>query len=218
MRESPFARRLALVLFGIALGLLFVAGYTFYLQRSVLDEPLPATAPPPVMAPAFDLLDQHETRRTDTDLRGKVWLANLAIAACPENCRSVMEVMARVQERLQADNLTGDDVVLITFSAHPLGDTPADMRVLAETHGAAADGWHFLTGADDHVDAITHGDFLLPTAFYDVEDAPYPIVHSSRLVLVDATGQVRDYMTAERMGDDALDFLMDQIRTMVAER
>jgi len=132
--------------------------------------------------PAFALTNQDGQRVTLDDFKGTVWLADFVYTTCPGPCPLITAHMARLQGKLPAG------VRLASFSTDPEFDTPAVLKTYAGKFGAT-DRWTFLTGPKEQVyDLINHG-FMLAIA------APpgAPIIHSTKMVLVDRNGTVRGF-------------------------
>lgn len=222
MRNRKLVRRLRSVAVGLLAGLLVTFIYITFLLRTT-ERPHFETAPPPVMAPAFDLVDQTGEPFSDTDLHGKVWLAELTNAVC-DDCSTLTGNMALVRDRLFAQGLLGEHVMLVSFSAHPRVDTPEAMMQLASTYDAHPNDWRFLTGAHDYLDEYIGANFFLPVDVLPYEQfgtsspPPYAIVRSNRFVLVDKSGNVRNYYGGDRMHiDRELQLLLEEIQQLLLE-
>jgi protein SCO1/2 len=97
----------------------------------------------------------------------------------------------RLQEALR-DEPAWTQVRLVSFTVDPQYDTPAVLRDYAERVGADPDHWFFLTGTREEIWQLSKDGFKLP-----VGDAPPggdgPILHATKLMLVDEDGRVRGY-------------------------
>jgi protein SCO1/2 len=134
--------------------------------------------------PAFQLTDQNGRQVSLDDLKGKVWLADFVYTTCPGPCPLITAHMAQLQRKLPP----GADIRLVSISTDPQGDTPPVLKAYAEKFGAT-DRWTFLTGPKDQVyDLINHGFLLAASA-----PAGAPILHSTKMALVDRNGTVRAY-------------------------
>lgn len=217
-------RRIRSIVVGLLAGLLVVFIYVAFLVRTTEEPTVPDVAPPPLLAPAFELVDQHEQPFTNADLRGKVWIADLTNAACPDGCSTLSGNMALLRDRLHAQGLLGTHVMLVSFSAHPLADTPEALRKLAETYDAEPDHWRFLTGEPDYLDDYVGANFFLPVDVlppeqFDTASPPsYAIVRSNRFVLVAGDGQVRNYYGGDRMHiDREMELLLEEVKDLLLE-
>ncbi len=93
--------------------------------------------------PAFALTDQEGRTITETDLNGRITIANFFFTACPGICPMTTANMRRVQETFAYD----DRVVMLSHSVTPNADSVAALRAFAEQTGVLADRWHLVTGA-----------------------------------------------------------------------
>jgi len=172
-------RQTALVYVAAALTLVF-AGTVIYLELKPQGKELPRYR----QLPAFALTNQDGQPVTLDDLKGTVWLADFVYTTCPGPCPLITAHMARLQQKLPAGRETG----LVSFSTDPEHDTPEVLKAYAKKFGAT-ERWRFLTGPKEEVyDLINHG-FMLAIA------APpgAPIIHSTKIVLVDRTGTLRGF-------------------------
>ena len=114
--------------------------------------------------------------------------------------------------------------MLVSFSAHPLVDTPEAMEQLANAYDADPKHWRFLTGAPDYLDDYIGANFFLPVDVLPYEKfgtdspPPYAIVRSNRFVLVDKAGHVRNYYGGDRLHiDRELNSLLEEIQQLLLE-
>ncbi len=82
------------------------------------------------------------------------------------------------------------DVRLVSISTDPEKDTPEVLQKYAETFQAGPN-WMFLTGEKKAIFDLANDGFKLSVA--EERNSPEPIVHSTKLVLVDRTGTVRGF-------------------------
>lgn len=93
--------------------------------------------------PDFRYTDQNGNAFSMSQLKGKVWLADLIFTRCPDICPPMTENMARIQQALSQAGVRAD---IVSFSVDPEYDKPDKLRAFAKLHGAKMDNWHFLTG------------------------------------------------------------------------
>jgi protein SCO1/2 len=135
----------------------------------------------------FTLIDQAGTPVDAASLRGKVWIANFIFTSCSSECLVLSHRMGNLQRAFAGH----PDVRFVSFTVDPGTDTPERLARYAKTH-RAAEGWSFLTGDRDTVDAVVRERFLLPLA--EAEAQPGNFIHSDRFVLVDRHGMIRAYV------------------------
>lgn len=158
----------------------------------------------PVIAnlPAFELVDQTGHRYGSKDLADKVWLASFIYTTCPGPCPRVVERMAHAQAQLGNE----PDLMLVSFSVDPEVDTPAVLDTYARLRGIDAQRWRLLTGSVDDVVSLISKGFMLALQRSDKPAAERlategPVIHSTRLVLVDRRARIRGYYETNDPGD-----------------
>ncbi len=183
--------------FYIGLSVLVLATLGFALGRPV--QVLPRVAP----APTFTLTDQRGRPFSDGDLRGRIAIVNFIYTRCTTACPTMTAQMRLLQERLRAEGMLGEAVVLVSMSFDPEHDTPEVLHDYAAHFQADPDAWRFLTGDPATVKAVIGGGFGV---YYEKTARPsmgeqaghtghsegdYDFVHENRFVLVDERGLIR---------------------------
>lgn len=155
-----------------------------------------------VQLPEFTLQDQNGAGFGSVQLNDKPWIANFVFTRCPTTCPIQTRNLAKFQKQLKKIE-GGDEVELVSITVDPDFDTSAVLADYAKRMEADPEGWHFLTGSRDEIWDLCKKGFKLA-----VDDspprAPSPIIHSSRMMLVDRDGQIRGFYegtTREGMKD-----------------
>jgi protein SCO1/2 len=133
-------------------------------------------------APAFALVDQNEKTVSDKDLRGHPYIASFVFTHCAGPCPLVTSHIAELQKAIR-----DSEVHFVSFSVDPEHDTPAALKEYAGRFGADSARWHLLTGKPKDVYAVVEGMNMALQPATEKE----PIIHSTKLLLIDGTGQVR---------------------------
>lgn len=124
---------------------------------------------------------------TGTDLAGKPWVADFVFTRCATSCPILTVRMEGVGERLKE----GRDFRRVSISVDPAYDTPEVLARYKQTR-RLPESWWWLTGEPDAVRALVRYGFQL-----GVEENPGdprdPILHSTRIVLVDGRNRIRGY-------------------------
>jgi cytochrome oxidase Cu insertion factor (SCO1/SenC/PrrC family) len=161
--------------------------------------------------PEFSLTEANGTALRRGDLLGKVWVASFIFTRCGEACPLMMQHEAR----LQPDLPLRDDLRLVSFSVDPDWDTPKVLTKYAHTFGADRSRWLFLTGDKKQVYHLATDGFHL--AVQDADPAKeMPILHSTKLVLVDRGGAIRGYYDSSDPVE--MQKLIRDVRQVLAER
>jgi protein SCO1/2 len=177
MKNSLKALFILTLLFGAGIASNHFVGSALKASRAPAQ-----TLPVGRAVPDFRLTESHEQPVTLADLKGKVWVANLMFASCPDVCVRMAEQFAKLDRQLGPR----DDVRLVSVTITPEADTPAVLRAYAEKLGAS-EKWWFLTGDRSEVVKLANQGFLLSAGTAET------LTHSDKLVLVDRTGTVRGY-------------------------
>ena len=148
--------------------------------------------------PDFALTERNEQPVTLADLKGKVWIADFFYTACPGPCPMLSSRLSDLQKELGDD----DRVRLVSISTDPEKDTPAVLQQYAEKFHAS-DRWLFLTGSKAAIHELALNGFKLP--FEENPGGAEPIIHSTRLILVDQSGTIRGlYEGTAKAGSEQL--------------
>jgi protein SCO1/2 len=202
-----FTKRQTAAIYVVAALTTVFAGTVTYMEIKVPQAPTNAqTLDRYAALPDFALTNQDGEVVTLDDLKGKVWLADFVYTSCPGPCPLISAHMSQLQTKLPA----GDDVGLVSFSTDPTNDTPRVLKGYARRFNASR-RWMFLTGPKGQVyDLINHG-FLLA-----VGAAPgAPIIHSTRIALVDRSGEIRAYFDGATMEADGQ--IVADVQTLLKE-
>lgn len=170
-------------------------------------------APLPMMGQVsrFSLIEASGKPVQESDLKGQVWLAAFIFTRCAGQCPLMTHSMALLQKQLPVR----EDLKLVSISVDPEHDTPEVLARYAASYEADRSHWLFLTGGKDAIRQLARTAFHLP-----VEDnAPSegePILHSTKLVLVDRDGLIRGYY--DTTDAPSLKQLVRDVRRLLADR
>ena len=138
--------------------------------------------------PDFSLIDQRHQPVTSSTLRGAPWIAAFIFTRCGGQCPIMTSRLIAIQRALPATS----PVRFVCVSVDPTYDTPDVLARYAKARGADGPQWHWLTGSWQTILHLSRAGFHLGV---EAEGgAPEePIIHSVRLVLVDAQNRIRGY-------------------------
>lgn len=169
-------------------------------------------------APEFTLVHQGGDVLRSAELRGTPWMASFVFTNCASICPLITQKMAGVRDGLAAEGVLGDQVRLVSFTVDPARDTPEVLREYAGRFGGSPpEEWAFLTGEPpEAVRTMIQEGFKLTASVspeHEHRGGDYQVMHSPRLVLVDASGRVRGlYDTRE---PDAIERLRADLRALL---
>lgn len=125
-----------------------------------------------------------------TDLRGRVWIADIIFTRCPGPCLGMTRQMKELQDALPPDS----QAKLVTLTTDPDFDTPAVLRAYAERFKADPGRWTFLTGTKSEIAKLAIDSLKLTAVEKKAEERESPqdlFVHSTIFVIADKLGQLR---------------------------
>lgn len=135
----------------------------------------------------FTLTERSGRAVTLEDLRGYVWVADFIFTRCSGACPMMASKMYELQEQTSGR----DDFRLVSFTLDPEYDTPEQLEKYSRTVVDAGPRWLWLTGDKQTLHSLSQSDFLLSVTEQDSEVEP--VLHSQKLVLVDAQARIRGY-------------------------
>lgn len=144
-----------------------------------------------VQLPDFALRDQTGERFGSEQLKDKPWIANFVFTRCPTTCPIQTRNLAKFQKQLKKIP-GGEQIELVSITVDPNFDTSAVLADYAKQMQADPERWHFLTGSREDIWDLCKKGFKLAVDDAPPE-APSPIMHSSRMMLVDREGQIRGF-------------------------
>lgn len=152
--------------------------------------------------PSFSLLDQEGATFPSERLAGRVWVANFLYTSCPGPCPVMVEKLAQLRRRIDPG-----DLAIVSFSVDPDTDTVDILGDYARDHAiAASQSWWLATGSRQQVLDVIEKGFLVTVSREDGGEGPPeaasgPIIHTTRLMLVDGDGRIRGAYSSEDAED-----------------
>ena len=165
--------------------------------------------------PDFALTNQSGRAVSLSDLRGKVWIADIIFTRCPGTC----PVMTRQMSELQTALPAGEPVMLVSLTADSEFDTPDVLKRYGEKFGVLADRWHFLTGKKSDVNRLATKGLMLVLDEVKPEQRESDndlFVHSTLFVVVDKQGRIR--ATFEGTDPSSGPKILQSVRALLKER
>jgi len=138
----------------------------------------------------FTLTNQLGQTIDAASLKGRIWVADLIFTRCPGPCLKLTRNLVSLQNQFTPEQL----VQFVSLTADPEFDTPDVLNTYAQRFGADGRRWHFLTGPRTDINRAATQQLLLAVqekapAERETNDDLY--LHSTKWVLIDATGRLR---------------------------
>ncbi len=124
-------------------------------------------------------------------LKGKVWIAGFVFTNCMGPCPLLTGRMAKLQLDLPVD------IKLVTFTVDPQSDTLPVLKRYGQRFNADFNRWYFVRGEESDLAKLVSEGFALPLSKNSNAPAASRMVHTTKLVLVDDQGRVRNYYDSD---------------------
>ena len=129
------------------------------------------------------LFNQHGAKVTMADLRGKIVLANIFFATCPQVCPEMNKQIQSVAE-LFVEN---PDVQFITVTIDPERDSIAQLKKVAAYFNADVYHRQFCTGNKGEIYYWAINDLMLAAQASPTDD----FIHDDKVTIIDKDGYIR---------------------------
>ena len=162
---------------------------------------------------SFTLLERSGKMVSGDDLQGKVWVAHFFFSRCTGDCNKTLPAMRELQ-RLFAGK---PDVMLVSISVDPAGDTPELLQAYAQDQGADPAQWLFLTGTEAEVHAVIEKCFFQAAERANKPTSPGDaFLHTPNLLVIDRHGVMDGYVDGK--APDAAQVVARHVRAVAAQR
>jgi len=135
----------------------------------------------------FAFTDQDNQVITQKDLTGKVYVAEYFFTTCKGICPKLNTNMKSLYEAFKNEK----DFAILSHTVDPETDTVARMKRYADSLGAKAGHWFFLTGRKDSLYRAARVSYLLDDPKNSDDKIEDQFIHTQFFALVDKSGRVR---------------------------
>ncbi|TSJ46406.1 SCO family protein [Fluviicola chungangensis] len=162
----------------------------------------------------FSFTDQTGKPYGSKDLKGKIYVAEYFFTTCGTIC----PVMNAEMQRVQAAFKGNEDFKILSFTVDPETDSVAQMKIYADSHGADAKQWHFLTGEKKDLYKLARRSFfvLKPAEAQNQGDVGSDFIHTNYFVLVDTQKRIRGYYDGTNPKE--VDKLIQDVQQLMEEK
>ncbi|MBK0370262.1 SCO family protein [Flavobacterium agrisoli] len=136
-------------------------------------------------APKFNLTNQENSKISNEDYKGKVYVLEFFFTRCPSICPKMNMSMLEIEKKFFGNPNFG----IVSITIDPENDTPEVLKKHAEMLGVKSSSWNFLTGDKSTIYDLSNKGFNL----YAGENAKVNggFEHSGLFALVDKKGNIR---------------------------
>lgn len=185
----PFV--LAALGLAVSLVLLVHAWNLRRIARTYGQEELPRLS----AVPDFTAVSASGGAVTKTSLAGTPFIADFIFTTCQGICPGMTAKMRLLEDQLRDE----PRIRFVSFTVDPEHDTPEVLARYGQEHGADPSRWFFLRTDKKRIRTLCREGFKLAVEDADAKAAE-PILHSTRFVLVDASGTIRGYYDSTQPG------------------
>jgi len=163
---------------------------------------------------SFKLINQLGDTVTEKIVDNKIHVVDFFFTTCSNICPKMTTQLERVQEKFKEQN----DFMILSHTVTPHIDTVEQLKTYADSHGADAKNWMFLTGDKKHI-------YDLARKFYftlkpkevgeDSDDIQSDFIHTNNFVLVDRQKRIRGFY--DGTSSDEVSQLMSDIEFLFEE-
>jgi protein SCO1 len=165
---------------------LLIAGFLFTLGKVI---PGFGEVKLPVLSyvQPFSFVNQEGKRVTEKDVLGKVYVAEYFFTTCEGVCPKMNRNMKTIYEAYKNE----DGFLILSHTVDPDTDTIGRMKAYADSLGANASKWLFLTGRKDSLYNSARVSYLLDDPKNNSVKIEDQFLHTQFFALVDKQGRVR---------------------------
>jgi protein SCO1/2 len=160
----------------------------------------------------FSFSNQEGKPITEKDVAGKVYVAEYFFTTC----RGICPKMNTNMKKIAVDYAGEPDFRILSYTVDPERDSVARMKKYADSLGADARKWWFLTGRKDSLYHLARGSYLLDDPKNNDINISDQFIHTQFLALVDRSGRVRKIY--DGLKKEELDEMEKDINNLLKEK
>ena len=162
----------------------------------------------------YNLLTQDSVRVNFPQLiKGKISVVGYIFTNCPDICPLTTNNMRLIQQKLNKENI--EDVEFVSISFDPDVDKPEVLKKYIELRRLDTSNWTFLTG-EKNVITMLMKDANIVAVISDStvieEKKMYFYVHTDRISLIDAEGNIRKNYPGSKVN---VDEVLTDLKTLI---
>lgn len=135
--------------------------------------------------PDFSFINQDKQTVTQTDFKGKVYVADFFFVTCPTICPVMKKNMLTVYQEFRDD----PEVKILSHTIDPEHDSPEVLKQYAADLGVKGNMWQFVTGNREAIYEIGQKHYMVSAMEDSSQAGGY--IHSGAFVLIDKDRHIR---------------------------
>ena len=142
--------------------------------------------PPISYVQPFSFTNQDGKRVTQSDVEGKVYLANYFFTTCKSICPRMNNEVKKVYEHFRKEN----GFLILSHTSDPETDSSSRLKWYADSVGVTTKNWIFLTGRKDSLYRQARLSYKIDDPNNNVQSIDEDFLHTQFLALVNKKGEV----------------------------
>lgn len=160
----------------------------------------------------FTFTNQMGKTITDKDLIGKVALVEFFFTTCTTICPTMNTKMKSIYEQYKNE----PNFLIVSHTSDPKTDNVPQLKRYADSIGADAKNWWFLTGAKDSLYIAARKSYALDDQNAVVQDPEMDFIHTQLFALVNKKGEIKKKVYDSKNKAE-MDELIIDIKNALAE-
>jgi protein SCO1 len=136
-------------------------------------------------APQFELTNQNNSKISNANYKGKVYVLEFFFSTCPSICPRMNRNMIVIQNQFFGNPNFG----IVSITIDPEHDTAKVLKEHAEQLGVKSSNWNFLTGDKKYIYDLANKGFNLYAGENSKVNGGFE--HSGLFALIDKNGDIR---------------------------
>ena len=143
--------------------------------------------PPVSYVRPFSFINQDGTTVTNSDVNGKVYVAEYFFTTCPGICPDMNQNLRTVYDEFKQE----PDFLILAHTSDPDTDSPQALKAYTDSMQVDTKKWIFLTGRKDSLYNMARQSYTIDDPANNLKSIDDDFVHSQFWALVDKEGNVR---------------------------
>ena len=135
----------------------------------------------------FDFQNQEGKWISQSNLKGKIYIANFFFTSCTTVCPKMATNLLKVQNEFS----NNDKVKIMSHTVMPWVDNQKRLKEYGKTNNIDSKFWHLLTGPKDEIYKIARESYFADEGFGKSVTTINDFIHTEKFFLIDSNNKIR---------------------------
>lgn len=135
----------------------------------------------------FDFQNQEGKWISQSNLKGKIYIANFFFTSCTTVCPKMATNLLKVQNEFS----NNDKVKIMSHTVMPWVDNQKRLKEYGEINNIDSKFWHLLTGPKDEIYKIARESYFADEGFGKSVTTIDDFIHTEKFFLIDSNNKIR---------------------------